>query len=67
MFCFFQHDVNKRGRVKLYHLLLDGLLGKEKEVGTEKKKRRRGGIVRCEGKLWTTGKVDKTWCEAILL
>ena len=42
MFCFFQHDisddVNKGERVKLYRLLLDGSLEKEKKTGTEKKK-----------------------------
>jgi len=62
MFCFFRHDirddVNKREGVKLYRLLLDGSLGKEKEVGTEKERRRHGRIVRWERKLWTTGKVE---------
>jgi len=50
MFCFFQHDinddVNAGERVKLYRLLLDGWLGKEKEAGTKKERRRRGQIVR---------------------
>jgi len=57
MFCFFQHDitddVNAGEWAKLYRLLLDGSLGKEKEAG-RKKERRRGRIVRSERKLWTT-------------
>jgi len=55
MFCFFQHDisddVNAGEGVKLYRLLLDGSLGKEKEAGREKERRRRGRIVRWERKL----------------
>jgi len=43
MFCFFQHDnsddVNAGEGVKLYRLLLDGSLGKEKEAGTENEKK----------------------------
>jgi hypothetical protein len=43
MFCFFQHDisddVNAGEGVKLYRLLLDGSLGKEKETRTEKEKK----------------------------
>jgi len=55
MFCFFQHDisddVNAGEGVKLYRLLLDGSLGKEKKTRTEKEKKRRGRIVRWERKL----------------
>ena len=63
MFCFFQHDisddVNAGEGVKLYRLLLDGSLGKEKEAGTKKEKKKTRFRSFAEKKSsQTTGKVE---------